>query len=205
MADNNYCFTYVEVGHNGSGNEAGIFQNSSLWLPLENGMLPNGSFLVGDDAFPLKPYLMKPYASYRLPLTVEELIFNYRLSRVRRIVENGFGILVSRFRVFQGKILCDVSTVPKIVRAACSIHNWLRKTSGATYFPPGSVDEESLETGNIVPGRWREDIGVLRNVERFGGRRTTKLAKKIRDGLKTYVNNEGAVPWQNNYVLRKTS
>jgi len=69
------------------------FQNSSLLALLEN-----GSFQVGDDTFPLKPYLMKAYKNCNRPLTQEESIFNYRLSRARRIIENVFGILVSRFQ-----------------------------------------------------------------------------------------------------------
>jgi len=68
--------------------DGGVFQNCSLYPALENGLLPEGYCLVGDDAFPLKTYLIKPYNS--VPLTKEEKIFNYRLSRARRIVENAF-------------------------------------------------------------------------------------------------------------------
>jgi hypothetical protein len=50
-------------------------------------MLPHGGFLVGDDAFPLKTYLLNSY-SHR-SLTYKQKIFNYRLSRERRIVELG--------------------------------------------------------------------------------------------------------------------
>ena len=38
---------------------------------------------------------MKPFS--HCYMTVEERIFKYRLSRGRRIVENGFGILANRF------------------------------------------------------------------------------------------------------------
>ncbi len=49
--------------------------------------------IVADDAFPLKK---RTYHS-QIGLTRERRIFNYRLSRANRVVENAFGI---RFRVF---------------------------------------------------------------------------------------------------------
>ena len=49
---------------------------------------------VGDDAFPLTNYMMKPYP--QKDLTIENRIFNYRLSRTRRISENAFGFLANR-------------------------------------------------------------------------------------------------------------
>jgi hypothetical protein len=63
--------------------------------------------LVGEDAFPLMENLMKPL-SHRT-LKKEEAIYNYRLSRARRIVENAFGILSCRFRI----LLREINVSPK--------------------------------------------------------------------------------------------
>lgn len=59
--------------------------------------------IVGDEAFPLKEYLMKPYLQ-RTGLDEEQRMFNYRLLRARRIVENAFGILWNRFREIIGSV-----------------------------------------------------------------------------------------------------
>ena len=77
--------------------------------------------IVSDDAFPLKNNIMKPYS--RTSLSREKRIYNYRLSRARRIVENAFSILSNQFRVFMTPILLDAEKVEAIVMASCSLHN----------------------------------------------------------------------------------
>jgi hypothetical protein len=52
---------------------------------------------VADDAFSLSVNIMKPYPG--ILEQSSEGIFKYRLSRVRRIVENTFGLSASVYRV----------------------------------------------------------------------------------------------------------
>ena len=66
---------------------------------------------------------MKPYG--RRMLTREERIGNYRISRGRRVVENGFSILVSRFRVMLTTIELPPATVREVVVTCVVLHNIL--------------------------------------------------------------------------------
>ena len=116
---------------------------------------PEDGFCLGDEAFPLRTNLLKPYSKRKLSL--QQKIFNYRLSRARRVVENAFGILASRFRIFLRPIDLKVNTTETLIKAACALHNWLRITS-PQYFPSGSVDEEDLDNGSVKPGSWRKEL-----------------------------------------------
>ena len=115
LVDAQYRFICVDVGCNGRISDGGVFRNSILYHAMEDGTLavpppcplPGMSekvpyFFVADEAFSLKTYLMKPFALRGL--TAEKRIFNYRLSRARRVVENAFGILENRFRVFRSAL-----------------------------------------------------------------------------------------------------
>jgi len=97
MVDADYNFIYVDIGANGSVNDAQIFNNSPLGNKLQNNTLnmPPDHIVLGDSAFSLQPYLMKPYGSR--DRTAKQTVFNYRLSRTYRIIENAFGILAWRF------------------------------------------------------------------------------------------------------------
>jgi hypothetical protein len=99
LVDVRYKFTVVDIGSYGRSSDGGIFAHSKLGKYLETYLgIPGTSCLaphviVGDEAFPLKTYLMRPYPGSQSKGDNENSIFNYRLSRARRVVENAFGIL----------------------------------------------------------------------------------------------------------------
>ena len=129
LVDASYCFRYIDIGKDGRASHSTIFKNSPLNTALDQKLLnwPENGVCVGDDAFPLGTNLLKPFSKRKLSL--EEKVFNYRLSRARRVVENAFGILASRFRIFLKPINLNVDTTEALVKAACAIHNWLRRRS----------------------------------------------------------------------------
>ena len=157
---------------------------------------------VGDEAFPLWKNLMRPYPGKNL--SYKQRVFNYRLSRARRIVENAFGILASRFRVFRRPLLLQPQNADAVIKGAVVLHNFLRKEAGSRYLSPLSVDHES-ENGDVVPGEWRQTFAVQQQLLGLlrSGRRNSSRAVEVRDTLADYfVSAAGAVSWQNERVNR---
>lgn len=120
----------------GSISDGGVWNNSELANALEHRevqlplpkMLPGSDIhfphvFVADETFPLKPYLMRPYP--RAALQDKQQIFNYRLSRARRVIENSFGILVSRWRILRKCICNNPQNAEIIVKALVCLHNFL--------------------------------------------------------------------------------
>ena len=159
--------------------------------------------IVADDAFPLKQYIRKPYS--QVGLTRQKRIYNYRLSRARRIVENAFGILANRFWVFMQPISTAPEKLETLVMACCCLHNFLRGRVGARsiYTPNGSLDTEDPNTHVIMPGEWRQgpQSQGLQPLERQGSNRHSNCAKELREYFCEYFNSEdGSVPWQDNMI-----
>lgn len=197
MVDADYCFTYIDVGQDGRANDSTVFKNSTLKIALEQNLLnwPNEGLCVADDAFCLTPYCLKPF-SHR-GLDVAERVFNYRLSRARRVAENAFGILASRFRVFNTPIPLNVDTTETLVKSACAIHNWLRQTSSRTYIPSGSVDEEDFNTAMITPGAWRNVPTLMAPLGRlYSSNNCGRTGEKVRQWYMHQFMTSFSVPWQ---------
>lgn len=147
-------------------------KENSVYLPPAKPLLSRDQFyeddedlniehyFVCDDAFPLGMNLMKPYSKNRL--TDEKRIFNYRLSRARRVSENAFGILAARFRVLHTMMCLDPRKARNVVLACCTLHNMLLSKSSQSYCPVGSIDYED-ENGKVIPVSWRRDIGNTGN------------------------------------------
>ena len=106
-------------------------------------------FLLGDDAFALMPWMVKPYS--RGQLTREERIANYRISRGRRVVDHSFGILVSRFRVLLGIMEHRPRVVRDIVFTCVVLHKMMRiHQGGGDRAPTPANDVAALRNEQVV-------------------------------------------------------
>ena len=199
LVDANYKFIFVDVGCNGRISDGGVFGNSTLYHGLEHDLLSLPSpkalpgsenvvpyHIVADEAFPLKPYLMKPFS--QRGLTREKRMFNYRWSRGRRCVENAFGILANRFRVFRTPLAVHPESAEKIVMACCTLHNYLRDH---TLTVTDAHDREA--EGHFD--------GALVTLNHQGSNNYTGQASQIRDTLCDYFNGSGRLTWQDRIVV----
>ena len=92
LVDGQYKFRWVDVGTGGSCSDAQIFNTCHMKRKIDDGSIDfpdpipitQGGpdvpyFILADEAFALKTWLMKPYG--RRMLTREERIANYRILR----------------------------------------------------------------------------------------------------------------------------
>ena len=152
-------------------------------------------FIVEDDAFALGEHPMKPFPY--TGLDDRGRVFNYGLSRARRYVEDAFGILSTRFRIFRKEIEMRPEGAQKVVLRAVVLHNMLRIKCGALHPPPppNSIDHEDLGY-LITPGTWRREDPIC-GMGPAMERNSSAYAKNIRERLADYcLTKEGEMAWQ---------
>ena len=125
-------------------------------------------------------------------LNEEQRIFNYRLSRACRTIENSSGILVARWRTFRRPIKASSERVDNIIKPCFGLHNYLRLTENVRHTPMGFIDSED-SSGNVVLGDWRTIVhgeqGAFHNTSTARAVNCTSLsAKGTRDTFMKFFN-----------------
>ncbi len=150
------------------------------------------------------------YIGMNLPM--DKQIYNYRHSRARRVIENAFGILVSRWRILGHPLECLPDKAVCIVKACCVLHNFLAYTDEVNtpvcrYIPANFTDSDT--TGSPQLGEWRRvvagDTNVLEPLDprQLSRARSTRAALGVhKDRMAFFQSTHGMVPWQNNTVCR---
>ncbi|XP_046975340.1 protein ANTAGONIST OF LIKE HETEROCHROMATIN PROTEIN 1-like [Vanessa cardui] len=195
-ANAKYEFIWCEVGTNGRISDGGAIKNTEFYQKLcahellipqpqkcKNSMNDLPFVFIGDEAFALRPDFIKPFNISTL--SHERKIYNYRLSRVRRIIENVFGIMTNRFRIFKTSIELSTDRVDVVVLTCCILHNFLRKT--CTRYSSDDIEDENT---NTLPSLDRS----------LSTRNCSNDAKRARELYVNYFNHEGKVEWQENKV-----
>nr|XP_023654070.1 protein ANTAGONIST OF LIKE HETEROCHROMATIN PROTEIN 1-like [Paramormyrops kingsleyae] len=126
-------FWDVCVGFPGSVHTAKVLQQSDLWDRLQDGNLLGqhkitiaghdvGHYLIGDPAYPLLKWLLKPFADTEL-LAHPHQRFNSKISSMSSVAEAAFGRLKGRWRCLLKRNDCKLELTKKMALACCVLHN----------------------------------------------------------------------------------
>ena len=149
----------VNIGWPGKVHDARVFANSSCYRKGSNGTLfPDWSrviggvsvplVILGDPAYPLLPWLMKPYLE-NASTTPQQRNFNHRQSRARMVVENSFGRLKGRWRCRLKRNDSHVLNVPNIV-SSCVVLHIICEIYGYPCLQEWVINEESSSGSNTT-------------------------------------------------------
>lgn len=209
ICDADLKFRLIDVGQAGRWSDSGVFEastfggallNEQMVLPRDGNVhgWPNklSYCFVADEAFPLKTWMMRPFPGKNLPN--DQRIFNFRLSRARRTIENAFGVLSARWRLLHKPIIGNSENVVTMVKAMCVLHNVIKTREPGKYTPVGYVDTD--DTNN---GQWRNEGIELGPMEHQGARNSAVEAKLMRENFCSYFNSPvGKLPWQDVHINR---
>uniref|UniRef100_A0A3Q3GLQ7 DDE Tnp4 domain-containing protein n=1 Tax=Labrus bergylta TaxID=56723 RepID=A0A3Q3GLQ7_9LABR len=114
-----------------------VLHLSALWELAERGKMFSqvhkniggqevGHYILGDAAYPLTSWLMKPF---------QDKCYNHKTSKARVVVENAFGRLKGRWRCLQKRYDCSLDGVKSLVITCCVLHNLCeKKQQGLKFF-----------------------------------------------------------------------
>lgn len=133
VVDGRGQFWSVNAGQGGSLHEARVLRLSPLWDQASRGVFSQlgskdiggadvGFYIMGDLAYPLQSWLLKPFHDDGR-LTVEQQLYNRRTSKARGVVENAFVRLKGRWRCLLKRNDCDLDLTKSMIMACCVLHD----------------------------------------------------------------------------------
>uniref|UniRef100_A0A8C3I585 DDE Tnp4 domain-containing protein n=1 Tax=Chrysemys picta bellii TaxID=8478 RepID=A0A8C3I585_CHRPI len=158
LVDHKGRFTNINVGWSGKVHDARVFRHSGLFRKLEEGtFFPDQKITVGDvempivilgdPAYPLMPWLMKPYTG---SLDSSQDLFNYRLSKCQMVVECAFGCLKARWCSLLTRSDLSEKNIPIVTAACCALHN-ICESKGEMFMVGWEVEANRLAADYTQP------------------------------------------------------
>jgi len=184
VCDANKQFVYFDTSFSGSCCDSPAFKSSRLNRKFEEESFKE-YFLVGDAAYPLRPYLLTPYKSlntdddeYR-----RKKNFNNHLQTARQCIECAFGILVRRFQILHRPLANKFVELPRLLMCLAHLHNFI--LSHQEWQIEYEDDPNTVEILNTI-----QTVIAGREEEFFENRRedSTIEGEQIRTGLSNDFN-----------------
>lgn len=194
-----YSFTFFNASNCGSTHDSTAFSTSSLHTLLSKAPeaegLPEFAVVAADDAYGNGSCLgrvMTPKSG--TGLSPEMDVFNYFWSSLRCIIEQAFGILVSRWGILWSPLRYSLEKNILIIEACIKMHNYIVAHRRAR--DESSVSAESLlaniedaDERNNVSGSnqvfmqdlYHTENNLMRDRRTFSGAKRDELAKTLYD------------------------
>ena len=103
------------------GFEAGM-KNIQQDKPLPRLKVSCFHVLIGDEAFFLKPYLLRPFLYVQSRLNPHNENYNIRLCKAPRLVENALGILLKNGEYFLDQLQLKLKLQSLLLKELCFSH-----------------------------------------------------------------------------------
>jgi hypothetical protein len=137
---------YVIFFYSGGTHDSLAWQSTDLYAQLEANGLPFPFYLVGDDAYGCRNWIVTPFPSGGLTRSKSD--FNFYQSKTRITIKRSFGVLVSRWGIIRRPLSCSVRHGVSLVRCCMRLHN--------TCIDDGMPDVEPITRGNEREVRRRD-------------------------------------------------
>ena len=148
----------ASLGAPGNTHDSTLFQSTTLWSNILSGHVLSEAaikinddvvippLILGDGAFPMRSFLLKPYGD--AVLSDKKRYLNYRASRGRMVTEGAFGKLKGRWRILNRKCESQKESVKKMGLACVVLHN------------------VCIELGDMTPRKWDMTVDDITNKRR---------------------------------------
>lgn len=133
VCDNDFIIYDAHIGNAGANGDSTLWKETLLYRTIMapsvdgwHGFLPPSGFIVGDGGYHSNPFTITPY---QVPqLTSPELRnFNFMQSRIRRSVEQLFGILKRQWQLIDKSTEHSKGQKVVDVRVCCIFHNMMQR------------------------------------------------------------------------------
>lgn len=176
IADANYRLIAIDVGGYGKQSDGGTFQSSDFYKMLttkeikipESSTLPETNtkapfVFIGDEAYPLLDFLLKPFGGKQLP--IEHECFNSRLSRARKTIECTFGILTAKWRILSKPIETDILVADNVIKCICILHNViLNRENFQRHLTNVEIMHQTNRENQVTAGRPTNAAKTIRDI-----------------------------------------
>ena len=164
----------LATGFPGSIHDARVLRKTSIYWKAENNEILSHPLrqindvnvrplILGDGAYPLFPWLIKPYPQGPA-LTGVEKGFNRKVSFARVVAERAFGILKARWRCLLKRIDAETANVSDQIIPSSVLHN-IYQENGEEYFDMDGILAEILRNEREARRRVPQVFNVFHDEE----------------------------------------